>query len=185
MSTRTNGQRTRSFDKGLKENFKSLIGNEIREMIEMNTAREKGVLTYDTRIKILMLQPENEDTISGLLKTVSLMMMELRQEQKGLITLVEYGRRGYVLDDVWEKCEQYHDGVIHAWHDERFEEDELWKSDIKKTDYELPFVNIETFNIKRYSFKGGRSFICITKQLDDALPLGRANRLRFMEIVRY
>ncbi|GJX95881.1 hypothetical protein Tco_0351679 [Tanacetum coccineum] len=84
-----------------------------------------------------------------------------------------------------EKCEQYHDGVIHAWHDERFEEDELWKSGIKKTEYEPPFVNIETFNIKRYSFKGGRSFVYITKQLDDALPLGRENRLRFMEIVRY
>ncbi|GJY94586.1 hypothetical protein Tco_0510947 [Tanacetum coccineum] len=37
---------------------------------------------------------------------------------------------------------------------------------------------------KRYSFEGGRSFVCITKQLNDALPLGRANESRFMGMVR-
>ncbi|GJT77457.1 hypothetical protein Tco_1044182 [Tanacetum coccineum] len=37
---------------------------------------------------------------------------------------------------------------------------------------------------KRYSFDGGWSFICITKQLDDALPLGRANGSRFMGMIR-
>ncbi|GKA06314.1 zinc finger, CCHC-type containing protein [Tanacetum coccineum] len=37
---------------------------------------------------------------------------------------------------------------------------------------------------KRYSFMGGRSFICITKQLDDALPLGRVNGSRFIGMIR-
>nr|GEW46213.1 hypothetical protein [Tanacetum cinerariifolium] len=31
---------------------------------------------------------------------------------------------------------------------------------------------------------GGRSFICITKQLDDALPLGRVNESRFIGMIR-
>ncbi|GKB61750.1 putative reverse transcriptase domain-containing protein [Tanacetum coccineum] len=65
-----------------------------------------------------------------------------------------------------------------------FEEEERWESGIEKTDYEPPFVEIETFEIKRYFFKGGRSFVCITKPLDDALPLGRVNGSRFMEMIR-
>ncbi|GJR07656.1 hypothetical protein Tco_0790308 [Tanacetum coccineum] len=55
---------------------------------------------------------------------------------------------------------------------------------VAKTDCEPPFMDIETFEIKRYSFKGGRSFVCITKQLDDALLLGRANGSRFMGMIK-
>ncbi|GJT64133.1 hypothetical protein Tco_1015613 [Tanacetum coccineum] len=53
--------------------------------------------------------------------------------------ILRVGKKGHVLDDVWEKCEQYHDGAIHAWHDERFEKDELWKSgpSIKKLEFEV------------------------------------------------
>ncbi|GJY75076.1 hypothetical protein Tco_0479507 [Tanacetum coccineum] len=58
------------------------------------------------------------------------------------------------------------------------------KGGIEKTDYKPPFVKIETFEVKRYSFKRGKSFVCITKQLDEALPLGRANGSRFMGIIR-
>ncbi|GJZ15988.1 hypothetical protein Tco_0551665 [Tanacetum coccineum] len=72
----------------------------------------------------------------------------------------------------------------YRWHDEGFEEEERWECGIEKTDYEPPFVDIETFEIKRYSFKGGRSFICIAKQLDDALPLGRVNGSRFIGMIR-
>ncbi|GKD61303.1 hypothetical protein Tco_1298812, partial [Tanacetum coccineum] len=57
------------------------------------------------------------------------------------------------------------------------------KSD-EKRNYEPPFVDIETIEIKRYYFKGGRSFICITKQLDDAFPLGRENGSRFIGMIR-
>ncbi|GJS85094.1 hypothetical protein Tco_0751635 [Tanacetum coccineum] len=44
------------------------------------------------------------------------------------------GKKGCVLDDVWEKCEQYHRKLINSWHDEGFEEDELWRSGDEKTD---------------------------------------------------
>ncbi|GJS27681.1 hypothetical protein Tco_0488301 [Tanacetum coccineum] len=37
---------------------------------------------------------------------------------------------------------------------------------------------------KGYSFDGGRIFVCITKPLDDALPLGRVNESRFMGMIR-
>ncbi|GKA86663.1 BYPASS-related protein [Tanacetum coccineum] len=49
----------------------------------------------------------------------------------------EYARE---IDDVWEKCEQYHKKTKEAWHDEGFKEDELWRSGDEKTDYEPPYV---------------------------------------------
>ncbi|GJS14587.1 phospholipase-like protein [Tanacetum coccineum] len=94
------------------------------------------------------------------------------------------GKKGYVLDDVWEKCEQYHKKVIDSWHDVGNEEKELWRSGDEKTDYEPPFMDIKTFEVKKYSFERGRSFICITKQDDDVLPLGRVNRARFKAMIR-
>ncbi|GJV24482.1 putative reverse transcriptase domain-containing protein [Tanacetum coccineum] len=35
------------------------------------------------------------------------------------------GKKGYVLDDVWEKCKQYHGGTTYAWHDEGHKKEEL------------------------------------------------------------
>ncbi|GKE94650.1 hypothetical protein Tco_1579505, partial [Tanacetum coccineum] len=93
------------------------------------------------------------------------------------------GRKRYALDYVWEKCEKFHD-TAYPWHDEGFEEEEQWESGIEKTDYKPPFVKSETFEVKRYSFKNGKSFVCITKQLDDSLPLGRVNGSRFMGMIR-
>ncbi|GKB79754.1 RNA-directed DNA polymerase, eukaryota, reverse transcriptase zinc-binding domain protein, partial [Tanacetum coccineum] len=78
-----------------------------------------------------------------------------------------------------EKCELNHGGTTYAWHNKGHEEEELWKFGIEKAEYAPPIVNVETFEVKRYSFTGGRSFIYITKQFDDALPLGRANWSQF------
>nr|GEU48683.1 hypothetical protein [Tanacetum cinerariifolium] len=64
------------------------------------------------------------------------------------------------------------------------EEEEPWRSGDEKTNYEPPFVNVKTFEVKKYSFKRGQSFICITKQDDDALPLGRVNGARFKAMIR-
>nr|GEU36010.1 hypothetical protein [Tanacetum cinerariifolium] len=77
-----------------------------------------------------------------------------------------------------------HTQEVYPCHDEGFEKEEQRKCGIEKTDYELPFVDIETFEIKIYSFEGGRSFVYITKQLDDALPLGRVKESRFLEMIR-
>ncbi|GKC53880.1 hypothetical protein Tco_1076625 [Tanacetum coccineum] len=50
--------------------------------------------------------------------------------------------------------------------------------------YDPPYVNVKTFEVKNYSFKGGRSFICITDREDEALPLGRVNGARFKDMIR-
>ncbi|GJT13059.1 hypothetical protein Tco_0860101 [Tanacetum coccineum] len=36
------------------------------------------------------------------------------------------GRKRYALDEVWEKCEKFHD-TTKLWYDKGFEEEELWK----------------------------------------------------------
>ncbi|GJY74356.1 hypothetical protein Tco_0478787 [Tanacetum coccineum] len=96
----------------------------------------------------------------------------------------EIRKKGYVLDDVWEKCQQSYKKTNEAWHDEAYEEDEMWRIRDEKTNYDPPYVNVKTFEVKRYSFKGGRSFICITDREDEALPLGRMNRARFKAMIR-
>ncbi|GJT65829.1 phospholipase-like protein, partial [Tanacetum coccineum] len=72
---------------------------------------------------------------------------EVEQLSNEYILRIE--KKGYVLDDVWEMCEQNHRGTTYAWHGEGHEEEELWKSGIEKTEYEPPMVNVETFKVKR------------------------------------
>ncbi|GJW68640.1 hypothetical protein Tco_0123064 [Tanacetum coccineum] len=96
----------------------------------------------------------------------------------------ENGKKGYVLDDVWEKCQQNYKKTNEAWHDEAYEEDEMWRIRDDKTDYDPPYVHVKTFEVKKYSFKGGRSFICITDREDEALPIGRVNGARFKAMIR-
>ncbi|GKB80993.1 hypothetical protein Tco_0947888, partial [Tanacetum coccineum] len=98
--------------------------------------------------------------------------------------ILRIGKKGYVLDDVWEKCEQYYKKTNEAWYDEGYEEDEMWRIRYEKTNYDPPYVNIKTFQVKRYSFKGGRSFVCITDREDGTLPLGCVNMARFKAMIR-
>ncbi|GJY06837.1 hypothetical protein Tco_0373891 [Tanacetum coccineum] len=72
--------------------------------------------------------------------------------------ILRIGKKGYVLDDVWEKCQQNYKKTNEAWHEKGYEEDEMWRR--------------------------GHSFICITDREDEALPLGRVNVARFKAMIR-
>ncbi|GKB08224.1 hypothetical protein Tco_0836508 [Tanacetum coccineum] len=39
--------------------------------------------------------------------------------------ILRIGKKGYVLDDVWEKCQQNYKKTNEAWHGEGYEEDEI------------------------------------------------------------
>nr|GEX83225.1 hypothetical protein [Tanacetum cinerariifolium] len=52
--------------------------------------------------------------------------------------------------------------IIDSWHDEGFEEEELWQSRDEETDYEPPFVDVKTFEVKKARFKAR-----IRKELKD------------------
>ncbi|GKC86086.1 hypothetical protein Tco_1141803, partial [Tanacetum coccineum] len=70
------------------------------------------------------------------------------------------------------------------WYDQKSEEEERREIGTDIEGYDPPSVHVETFKIKRYSFDSGQSFICVTKELMNALPLGKENESRFREIIR-
>ncbi|GJR26900.1 phospholipase-like protein [Tanacetum coccineum] len=57
--------------------------------------------------------------------------------------ILRIGRKGYVLDDVWEKCQQKYKKTNEAWHDEAYEEDEMWRIGDEKTDYDPPMLTLK------------------------------------------
>ncbi|GJZ64007.1 reverse transcriptase domain-containing protein [Tanacetum coccineum] len=63
-------------------------------------------------------------------------------------------------------------------------EEQRRKLRINIEEYDPPMVHIETFEVKRYLFDTGQSFICVTKELMDALPMGRENGSRFRDMIR-
>ncbi|GJZ13988.1 RNA-directed DNA polymerase, eukaryota, reverse transcriptase zinc-binding domain protein [Tanacetum coccineum] len=93
-------------------------------------------------------------------------------------------KKGYILDDIWEKCERVHEETPYPWHDGGHEEEEKWENGLDNKYYDPPLVCVETFEVKRYSLGVGKSFVCVTKQLDEDLPLGRVNGTMFRGMIR-
>ncbi|GJZ05379.1 hypothetical protein Tco_0538654 [Tanacetum coccineum] len=93
------------------------------------------------------------------------------------------GKKGHILDNIWEYCNQVHN-KNYGWHNHEFENEEREEMGIEDEDYHPPEVQVETFEVKKYSFEGGQSFICVSKDLDNFLSLGRKNRSKFKEMIR-
>ncbi|GKC66436.1 phospholipase-like protein [Tanacetum coccineum] len=93
------------------------------------------------------------------------------------------GRKRYTLEEVWEKCKKFQDST-KLWYNKGFEEEELCQNGIEEIDYTPPLVKSETFEVHRYTFKNRKSFISITKQMEDTLTLGRVNGSRFIKKTR-
>ncbi|GKF41682.1 hypothetical protein Tco_0125024 [Tanacetum coccineum] len=89
-----------------------------------------------------------------------------------------------MLDDIWENCKKVQRSNTYWWHDQKSEEEERRQLGINIEEYDPPMVYVETFELKRYSFDPGQNFICVTKELMDALPLGRENGSRFGDMIR-
>ncbi|GKD94945.1 hypothetical protein Tco_1374782 [Tanacetum coccineum] len=89
-----------------------------------------------------------------------------------------------MLDYIWENCKKVHGDNTYWWHDHGLEENERQERGIDIEEYDPPEVHVETFEVKRYSFNSGHSFICVTKEIGDTLPLGRENGSRFREMIR-
>ncbi|GJU10874.1 reverse transcriptase domain-containing protein [Tanacetum coccineum] len=93
------------------------------------------------------------------------------------------GKNGHILDNIWENCNQVHN-KNYEWHNYEFENEECEEIGIEDKDYHPPEVQVETFEVKKYSFEGEQSFICVTKDLDNILPLERKNGSIFKEMIR-
>ncbi|GJZ78956.1 hypothetical protein Tco_0643793 [Tanacetum coccineum] len=94
------------------------------------------------------------------------------------------GKKGHLLDDIWENYRKVQGNNTYWWHDQKSKEEERRQLRVNIEEYDPPIVHVETFEVKRYSFDTGQSFICVTKELMDALPLGRENGSRFREMIR-
>ncbi|GJY60716.1 hypothetical protein Tco_0461373 [Tanacetum coccineum] len=69
------------------------------------------------------------------------------------------GKKGYILDYIWEKCERVHGGTVILQYDQGFEEEEQWECCFENAYYDPPEFNVEIFIVKRYSFENGRGFV--------------------------
>ncbi|GJS15615.1 RNA-directed DNA polymerase, eukaryota, reverse transcriptase zinc-binding domain protein [Tanacetum coccineum] len=87
-------------------------------------------------------------------------------------------------NDIWENYKKVLGDNTYWWHDQKSEEEERRELGISIEEYHPPIVHVESFKIKRYSFDSGKNFICVTKELMDALPLGRENEARFKDMIR-
>ncbi|GJU57287.1 RNA-directed DNA polymerase, eukaryota, reverse transcriptase zinc-binding domain protein [Tanacetum coccineum] len=94
------------------------------------------------------------------------------------------GKKGHMLGKIWEYCKDVHRDSTYWWHDHEFEEEERDEKGIEIEKYDPPYVQVETFEVKKYSFKSGQSFVFVTKEVDDVLPLRRKNESRFRELIR-
>ncbi|GJZ47646.1 putative reverse transcriptase domain-containing protein [Tanacetum coccineum] len=94
------------------------------------------------------------------------------------------GNKEHMLDDIWENCKKVQGDNTYWWCDQKSGEEERREIRVDIEGYDLPRVHVETFKIKRNLFDSGQHFICVTKELMDALPLGRENGSRFREMIR-
>ncbi|GJU45373.1 hypothetical protein Tco_1202639 [Tanacetum coccineum] len=88
-------------------------------------------------------------------------------------------KKGHMLDKIWEYCKDVHRDYTYWWQDHGFEEEERYEIRTEIEKYDPPEVQFETIKVTKYSFKSRQSFICVTKEVDDALPLGRKSKSRF------
>nr|GEV64186.1 hypothetical protein [Tanacetum cinerariifolium] len=65
------------------------------------------------------------------------------------------GRKRYALEEVWEKCEKFHDST-KRWYDEGFKEKELWQNGIEKIDYIPPLAKNDTVDVHVTHSKMGK-----------------------------
>ncbi|GJV83527.1 hypothetical protein Tco_1523425 [Tanacetum coccineum] len=92
------------------------------------------------------------------------------------------GKKGQILDMIWENRKNIHGKAKEWWYDYWLEEDEKQENGDKK--YDPLMVHMETFEITRYSFDNGNSFICVIGEIKDTLSLGRENGSRFRKMIR-
>ncbi|GKA02534.1 hypothetical protein Tco_0675199 [Tanacetum coccineum] len=65
----------------------------------------------------------DKDPYSRKLKDYHL-VFDIKIEQLAEKYKLGIGKKGYILEDIWEKCKQVHEGTLYSWHDDGFEEEE-------------------------------------------------------------
>ncbi|GJS50929.1 mutator type transposase [Tanacetum coccineum] len=95
---------------------------------------------------------------------------------------LEIRKKGHMLEMIWENYKNIQGKAKEWWYDYWLEEDKKRENGDKK--YDPPQVHLEIFEVTRYSFDNGNSFICVTIEIKDTLSLGRENGSRFKKMIR-
>ncbi|GJT32809.1 RNA-directed DNA polymerase, eukaryota, reverse transcriptase zinc-binding domain protein [Tanacetum coccineum] len=92
------------------------------------------------------------------------------------------GKKGHILEEIWENYKQVQGDDTYWWYNHWLEEDK--KQEIREEVYDPPKVHLETFEVTRYSFDSGNSFVCVTKETYDTLSLGERKRIKVLAAKR-
>ncbi|GJW72782.1 hypothetical protein Tco_0132152 [Tanacetum coccineum] len=113
---------------------------------------------------------------------LKLWLIDCFQDESGIVK--DPLSRRHMLDKIWEYSKDVHKDNTYRWHDHGFEKKECDEMEIEIEKYDPPEVQVKTFKVRKYSFKGGQKFVCVTKEEDDTLPLGRRKGSKFKEMIR-
>ncbi|GKD58167.1 hypothetical protein Tco_1295676 [Tanacetum coccineum] len=92
-----------------------------------------------------------------------------------------WGAKGQVLEEIWIKCKRSRSKDIDWWYDYWYEDEE--KIELGNEDYNPPIVHTKTFEVTKYKFNNGCSFICASGKSNETLSLGRKNGSRFRKMI--
>ncbi|GKE25720.1 hypothetical protein Tco_1441104 [Tanacetum coccineum] len=89
--------------------------------------------------------------------------------------------RWQVLEEIWTKCKKAQSKDKDWWYDYWYENEE--NTELGNEDYNPPIVHTETFEVTKYKFNNGYSFICVSGKSNETLSLGRKNGSRFRKMI--
>ncbi|GJQ94772.1 phospholipase-like protein [Tanacetum coccineum] len=79
--------------------------------------------------------------------------------------ILRIGKKGYVLDDVWEKCQQNYKKINEAWHNEAYEEDKIFMCITDRENEALPLGRVNGARFKamiRKELEGNKYVLDVT-----------------------
>ncbi|GKB52046.1 hypothetical protein Tco_0902799 [Tanacetum coccineum] len=57
-------------------------------------------------------------------------------------------KKGYILQDIWEKCEQVSDEALESWYEKGFQEEGKRQCSIDGTHYDPLKLSMDTYKVK-------------------------------------
>ncbi|GJU03375.1 zinc knuckle CX2CX4HX4C containing protein [Tanacetum coccineum] len=94
---------------------------------------------------------------------------------------IKIREKGQVLEEIWTKCKRARSKDKDWWYDYWYEDKE--KTELGNEDYNPPIVHTETFEVTKYKFNNGCSFLCVSGKSNETLSLGRKNGSRFRKMI--
>ncbi|GJX99865.1 zinc knuckle CX2CX4HX4C containing protein [Tanacetum coccineum] len=94
---------------------------------------------------------------------------------------VKIREKGQVLKEIWTKCKRARSEDKDWWYDYWYENEE--KTELGNEDYNPPIVHTKTYEVTKYKFNNGYSFICVSGKSNETLSLGRKNGSRFKKMI--